>query len=126
MNGGVEGVEVWLEGGGGVAHQLLDVELTLEMNLKNKTIVEFPGLLVVTKGAGLPSTCSGNVLQQATPTPVQDTPQHATPTPASEESSEVNRSDSEWSCGGSEEGEIASSSLQLIADMYSETDSEYT
>ena len=52
--GGVDGVEVWLRGEGGVAHHLLDTASTLKENLSNRTLTEFPILHVVTKGAGPP------------------------------------------------------------------------
>lgn len=66
QKGGVDSVEVWLEGERGVAHQLLATNSTLRENLSNKTLTEFPLLHVLTKGAGPPA-----VRRPATNAPLQ-------------------------------------------------------
>ena len=118
-------MEVWLEGQGGVAHQLLDVQSSLCSNLKDRTVVEFPVLYVVTKGAGPPS-------HKTTPTSDDtDTPDEATPISPETTPTREGKCVSDWSDGSaSEEGEIVEgeklegnlSSLQLIANMYSDSD----
>lgn len=49
-------VEVWLDEGRarGTPQQLLNPDLTLKENFRNKTITEFPVLTVLSKGAGPP------------------------------------------------------------------------
>lgn len=70
QRGGTDGVEVWLEGERGVAHQLLTTNYTLRENLSNKTLTEFPLLHVVSKGAGPPSVTTAS-LQSKSPSAVQ-------------------------------------------------------
>lgn len=51
-------VEVWLDGGGAAdtpPYQLLNIAESLKDNFRSKTIVEFPQLTVVSKGAGHPN-----------------------------------------------------------------------
>lgn len=47
-------MEVWLEGKAQGEYELLDINSSLKDNLKHKTIIEFPSLHVVSKGAGPP------------------------------------------------------------------------
>lgn len=58
LKGGVDGVEVWLKGEGGVAH-LLAVNSTIKENLSKRTLTEFPQLHVLSKGAGPPTIGKG-------------------------------------------------------------------
>ena len=113
----MDGIEVWLKDEVGVAYQLLDVDSTLNDNLKNKTIIEYPTLYVVPKGVWLPKMnekplpeCSLQIKQE-----------DHTPSPPPTDR-----------CGHGEaimalnKVGVAStvSSLQLISDMYSESEGE--
>ena len=126
-------MEVWLDEGKarGTPQQLLNPDLTLKENFRNKTITEFPVLTVLSKGAGPPHT-EPRPIQSERPGPPHTEPlpvqsegaglPHTEPHPIQSEGAGP-RHDSDWS--GSEEGEIVSSaSLRMIANIYSDTDND--
>ena len=51
--GGVEGVQVWLEGSSGSVEKQLDVNISLKENFSNCVITEFPILHISMKNSGL-------------------------------------------------------------------------
>lgn len=119
-------MEVWLAGEGGVAHQLLDVEATLKNNLMNTTLLEYPCLLVVSKGVGAPGLLKSE--KDKDRGTLSSGPAHihtgniVMPTDSVEQ-----RCEEEWSDRVLEEGEVVedmcpSASLKLIATMYSDSD----
>ena len=111
-NGGVDSVEVWLEGGRGVSPHLMTLTSTLKENLNNKTIIEFPEFHVVSKGAGPPTATLS----------LPSSPPSKEVGSVSSQCQNVGTND-----GGDEKAESSSSALKLIA-MYSDsedsTDSE--